>query len=80
MYLVQNWTLLCNNLYVFGQNRFNIDLNYMLKQFLANFETFNKNLKNLQKWVYLVVYNYIECISSKNDQFVIEKFENCYQI
>ena len=27
-----------------------------------------------------VVYSYIECISSKNDQFVIEKFANCYQI
>ena len=39
-----------------------------------------KNLKNLQKWVYLVVYSYIECISSKNDQFVIEKLANCYKV
>ena len=41
MYSVQNWTLLCNNLNLLGQNIFNKDLNYMLKQFLAIFETFN---------------------------------------
>ena len=41
MYSVQNWTLLCNNLYVLGQNTMNLDLNYTLKQFLAIFETFN---------------------------------------
>ena len=40
-YSVQNWAILCNNLYVFVQNTFNIDLNYILKQFLAIFETFN---------------------------------------
>ena len=34
MYSVQNWTLLSNNLYVFGRKTFNIDLNYLLKQFL----------------------------------------------
>ena len=45
MYSVQNWALLCNNLYVFGQNTFNIDLNYILKQVLAIFETLNENLK-----------------------------------
>ena len=37
MYSVQNWTLLCNNLNVYGQNIFNIDLNYMLEQFFGNF-------------------------------------------
>ena len=41
MYTVQNWTLLCNNLHVFGQNTFNIGLNYILKKSLAIFETFN---------------------------------------
>jgi hypothetical protein len=41
MYSVQNWTLLFKNLYVFGQNTFNTDLNYILKQFLAIFEIFN---------------------------------------
>ena len=39
-----------------------------------------KNVKNWQKWIGLVVYNYIECISSKNDQFIIEKFANWCQI
>ena len=49
MYSVQNWALLCNNLYVFGQNTFNIDLNYILKQFLEVFEHSLKS-QNVTLW------------------------------
>ena len=49
MYSVQNWTLLSNNLYIFGRNTFNIDLNYILKQFLEIFEHSVKSL-NVTLW------------------------------
>ena len=37
---VQNLTLLCNNLSIFGQKTSSINLKYMLKPFLAIFEKF----------------------------------------
>ena len=46
---VQNWTLLCNNLSVFRQNQFNINVNYILELCIfgnfRNIQPFNWNLK-----------------------------------
>ena len=39
-----------------------------------------KCFKNCQKWFQYVVFTYIECILSKNYNFVIEKFANLSQI
>ena len=39
-----------------------------------------KNFNTDKKWVQLAAFSSIECISSNNDRFVIEKFPNWYQI